>query len=203
MTSRQPSPAPASGDERILTARLKLQPVVEGDAEALAEVFSDQRMYRFTGGQPGTREDLRAAFARIQAGRANDRGGTAQRNWTVRRRADGQAVRMLQAVLSNGGRSAEIAWAVGVPWQGQGIASEAAQAVVAWLEARGVRTVTAHINPDHHASTGVAARVGLQPTGEFREQRGSARSCGAKDQCRHHRRRQLCESGPRASCRMT
>jgi RimJ/RimL family protein N-acetyltransferase len=172
MTSRQPSPAPASGDERILTARLELQPVVEGDAEALAEVFSDQRMYRFTGGQPGTREDLRAAFARIQAGRANDRGGTAQRNWTVRRRADGQAVGMLQAVLSNGGRSAEIAWAVGVPWQGQGIASEAAQAVVAWLEARGVRTVTAHINPDHHASTGVAARVGLQPTGEFREQRG-------------------------------
>jgi RimJ/RimL family protein N-acetyltransferase len=172
MTSRQPSPAPASADERILTARLELQPVVEGDAEALAEVFFDERMYRFTGGQPGTLEDLRASFVRIEAGRANDRDGTAQRNWTVRRRADGQAVGMLQAVFADGGRSAEIAWAVGVSWQGQGIASEAAQAVVAWLSARGVQIITAHINPDHHASIGVAARVGLQPTREFRDHRG-------------------------------
>ena len=31
-------------------------------------------------------------------------------------------------VLGDGGRSAELAWAVGVSWQGQGIASEAAQA---------------------------------------------------------------------------
>jgi RimJ/RimL family protein N-acetyltransferase len=79
---------------------------------------------------------------------------------------------MLQAVVPDGGRSAEIAWAVGVPWQGQGIASEAAHAVVAWLEAHGVHTITAHINPDHHASVGVAARAGLHPTGEMREQRG-------------------------------
>src|SRR6266540_211891 len=83
MTSRQPSPAPASADEPILTARLALRPVVEGDAQALAEVFSDERMYRFTGGQPGTLESLQASFARIQAGRTNDRDGTAQRNWTV------------------------------------------------------------------------------------------------------------------------
>jgi RimJ/RimL family protein N-acetyltransferase len=172
MTSRRPSPIPAGADERILTSRLELQPVVEGDAQALAEVFLDERMYRFTGGQPGTLDDLRTTFARVQADRANDRDGTAQRNWTVRRRADGQAAGMLQAVLGDGGRSAEIAWAVGVPWQGQGIASEAAQAVVAWLEARGVYTITAHINPDHQASIGVAARAGLQPTEEFREHRG-------------------------------
>ena len=105
--------------------------MVAADAEALAQVFLDQRMYRFTGGQPGTLEDLRAAFARIEAQRANDRGGTAQCNWTARRRADGQAVGMPQAVVPDGGRSAELAWAVGVPWQGQGIASEAAHAVVA------------------------------------------------------------------------
>jgi hypothetical protein len=67
-------------------------------------------MYRFTGGQPGMLDDLRAAFGRIQADRANDRGGTAQRNWTVRRRVDGQAVGMLQAVVADGGRGAEIAW---------------------------------------------------------------------------------------------
>jgi hypothetical protein len=76
---------------------------------------------------------------------------------------------MLQAVVADGGRSAEIAWAVGVPWQGQGIAFEAAQAVVAWLEARGVQTITAHSNPDHGASIAVATRVGLQGLGKVRE----------------------------------
>jgi RimJ/RimL family protein N-acetyltransferase len=97
---------------------------------------------------------------------------------TSLQRLDGPASRrraaagMLQAVFADDGRSAELAWAVGVTWQGQGIASEAAQAVVAWLVARGVQTVTASINPDHHASVGVAARVDLQPTGEFRDRRG-------------------------------
>lgn len=171
ISHHQPS-TPAGADERLLTDRLELLPVTAADAEELAEVFVDERMYRFTGGHPDTLEERRATYARIEAGHANDQDATAQRNWTVRRRADGQAVGMLQAVFADGGRSVEIAWAVGVPWQGQGIASEAAQAVVAWLEARGVQTITAHINPDHHASIAVARRAGLHPTGEFRDHRG-------------------------------
>jgi protein-L-isoaspartate O-methyltransferase len=79
---------------------------------------------------------------------------------------------MLQAAFSDQGRAAEIAWAVGVAWQGQGIASEAARAVVGWLERRGVATITAHIHPDHHASATVATRAGLRPTGEYRDHEG-------------------------------
>ena len=52
MTSRRPPPIPAGADAPILTGRLLLQPVVEGDAEVLAELFLDERMYRFTDGQP-------------------------------------------------------------------------------------------------------------------------------------------------------
>jgi RimJ/RimL family protein N-acetyltransferase len=180
-----------------------LQPVVEADAEALAGVFLDERMYRFTGGQPGTLDDLRAAFGRIEAQRTNARDGTAQRNWTVRRRADGQAVGMLQAVVADCGRGAEIAWAVGVPWQGQGIASEAAHAVVAWLEAHGVRTITAHINPGHHASVGVATQVGLHPTGEVREQRGIGEQMWRRGPMSTPPSGQPTESGPRAPHRTT
>jgi RimJ/RimL family protein N-acetyltransferase len=51
-------------------------------------------------------------------------------------------------------------------WQGHGIASEAARAVVGWLERRGVAIITAHIHPDHHAAAAVATRAGLRPTGE-------------------------------------
>jgi RimJ/RimL family protein N-acetyltransferase len=203
VTSPRPSPVPAGADERILTARLELQPVVEADAEALAGVLLDERMYRFTGGQPGTLDDLRAAFGRIEAQRTNARDGTAQRNWTVRRRADGQAVGMLQAVVADSGRGAEIAWAVGVPWQGQGIASEAAHAVVAWLEAHGVHTITAHINPDHHASVGVATQVGLHPTGEVHEQRGIGEQLWRRGPMSTPPSGQPTESGPRAPHRTT
>ena len=159
--------APTS--ERILTPRLELVPVVADDAAELAEVFGDERLYVFLASNPTTAEKLRASFARLAAARLADREGTAQRNWTVRRRGDGRAVGMLQAAFSDHGRGAEIAWAVGVPWQGQGIASEAAQAVVGWLERHGVATITAHIHPDHHASAKVATRAGLRPTGEYRE----------------------------------
>jgi RimJ/RimL family protein N-acetyltransferase len=160
-------------DERILTPRLELAPVVADDAAELVEVFGDERLYVFLASRPTTAETLRASFARLAAARLADREGTAaQRNWTVRRRDDGRAVGMLQAAFSESGRAAEIAWAVGVPWQGRGIASEAAQAVVGWLERHGVATITAHIHPDHHASAKVATRAGLRPTGEYRDHEG-------------------------------
>jgi RimJ/RimL family protein N-acetyltransferase len=71
-------------------------------------------------------------------------------------------------VFGDGGRAAEIAWLVGVPWQGQGLASEAATAVVTWLAARGVAQVTAWIRPDHPASESVAKHAGLAVTDETR-----------------------------------
>jgi RimJ/RimL family protein N-acetyltransferase len=163
---------PAPTEERLLTPRLELAPVVADHAEELTEVFADERLYVFLGSHPITTEELRAQFDRLAAARLADQEGTAQRNWTVRRRADGRAVGMVQAAFSDQGRAAEIAWAVGVAWQGQGIASEAALAVVGWLERRGVATITAHIHPDHHASAKVATRAGLRPTGEYRDHEG-------------------------------
>jgi RimJ/RimL family protein N-acetyltransferase len=163
---------PATADEPLLTLRLELVPVIADDAEELTEVFDDERLYVFLGSHPTTTEQLRDQFARLAAARLVDQEGTAQRNWTVRRRGDGRAVGMVQAAFSDQDRSAELAWAVGVPWQGQGIASEAARAVVGWLERRGVVTITAHIHPDHHASARVATRAGLGPTGEYRWHEG-------------------------------
>jgi RimJ/RimL family protein N-acetyltransferase len=135
---------PATADEPLLTVRLELVPVIAEHAEELTEVFGDERLYAFLASQPTTTEELRDQLARLAADRLADKKGTAQRNWT------GAAA--LQAAFSDQGRAAEIAWAVGVAWQGQGIASEAARAVVGWLERRGVATITAHIHPDHHAS---------------------------------------------------
>jgi len=76
---------------------------------------------------------------------------------------------MLQAIFASGGQAAEIAWVVGVAWQGQELATEATRAVVAWLDAHGVRTITAWIRPDHQASTAVALRAGLRSTSQYRD----------------------------------
>jgi RimJ/RimL family protein N-acetyltransferase len=59
-----------------------------------------------------------------------------------------------------------VAWEVGVPWQGRGIASEAARAVVSWLVANDVPLIRAFVHADHASSQRVAARAGLQPTDE-------------------------------------
>ena len=53
---------------------------------------------------------------------------------------------------------------VGTPWQRRGIATEAAQGLIAWLTRQPVHTVIAHIHPDHHASAAVATAAGLTPT---------------------------------------
>ena len=55
---------------------------------------------------------------------------------------------------------------MGLNWQRQGFAAEAARALIAWLDARGVTVIQAHIHPDHAASAAVARRAGLVPTGQ-------------------------------------
>jgi RimJ/RimL family protein N-acetyltransferase len=132
----------------------------------------------------------RVSLGRLARDRAAD--PDAQLNWVVRRLADGQVVGMLQAVFGGGGRRAELAWLVGVPWQGQGLAAEAAVAVVAWLESQGVEEVTAWIRPDHHASEAVAAHAGLAVTGE-------TRTTDRHEQIERRWRRRLRPRGPSTS----
>ncbi len=77
---------------------------------------------------------------------------------------DDPAIGVVQATVTDAGRAADVAWILGVAWQGRGYATEAAIAMVDWLVTHGARTVTAHIHPDHEASAGVARRLGLAPT---------------------------------------
>jgi RimJ/RimL family protein N-acetyltransferase len=77
-------------------------------------------------------------------------------------RAEGRLTGTVQATIAN--RSAEIAWVVGTPWQGRGIAGEATRALVDWLATQRLHAVFAHIHPDHHASAAVATSAGLTPS---------------------------------------
>ena len=152
--------------EIIVTERLRLTPLVVGDADELIAVYDDTRMYEFTGGRPPSLDQLRERYRRLVVGRSAD-GSQQWLNWVVRLVAGEVSVGVMQATVVDAGSAADVAWEVGVPWQGRGIASEAASAVVDWLIGQGVRTIRAYVHPEHDASSHVAARAGLSPTADL------------------------------------
>jgi RimJ/RimL family protein N-acetyltransferase len=151
--------------DQMRSARLSLTPLAVADADEMVGVLSGAALYTFTGGSPPGLGELRARYARLATGRSPD-GREEWRNWILRREPDRAAVGYVQATIVDGGTRAEIAWVLGLSWQRQGFAAEAVRALVAWLDARGVTVIQAHIHPDHTASAAVARRAGLVHTGQ-------------------------------------
>jgi RimJ/RimL family protein N-acetyltransferase len=151
--------------DRLESDRLVLEPLRVEHADELAPVLDDPALHEFTGGRPATPDELRRRFER-QVKRRSPDGRDEWLNWTVRERATGQAVGIAQATVTTDqtGPKASLAWVIATPYQGQGLAKEATGLVAAWLRARGVARLGAHIHPDHHASMAVARSLGLIPT---------------------------------------
>jgi RimJ/RimL family protein N-acetyltransferase len=125
-------------------------------------VLADPRLYAVIGGAPPTLTELEERYSRWARG--SPRPAEEWHNWVVRLRADGAAIGHVQATVTDGGRTTDIAWLIGTAWQGRGYAGEATRALVAWLEASGAATITAHIEAGHDASGRVAAAAGLVPS---------------------------------------
>src|SRR5262245_65415124 len=123
-------------DEEIRSARLRLVPLVVTDAEEMAGVLSAEALYTFTGGEPPGLDELRARYAGQAAGRSPD-GSEEWRNWILRLEPGGEASGYVQATITGEGRRAEIAWVVGVDWEGRGSATEARRARGTCLARRG------------------------------------------------------------------
>lgn len=152
--------------EIIRTRRLDLRPLRVEDAEEMAAVLSDPALHTFIGGTPAGPQDLRSRYRRWTAGSPDP--AVTWLNWVVLLRAEDRLTGTVQATIAaaDGGPVAEVAWVVGTPWQGRGIATEAARGLVGWLGLGPVRRIVAHVHPGHHASAAVAAAAGLEPTGE-------------------------------------
>ena len=158
--------APAIAAAIITTERLVLVPLEPEDADELCDLLYDGRLHEFIGGRPQSRLELHDRFVLLAAG--SPREGEKWMNWVVRRRFDSQAVGTLQATVRivDGRTVARLGWMIGVEWQNQGYASEAAVALVKWVRRQGVDDIGANIHPDHEASATVAARAGLHQTEE-------------------------------------
>lgn len=147
--------------EPISTSRLVLTPLDVADAVEMVGVLSDPALYAFTGGDPPTLAQLEELYRLQTAG--TPLGDETWHNWILR--LDGTAIGYVQATVK--GENADLAWVVGIPWQGSGYATEASEAVTDWLADRGTIRFSAHIHPDHSASQAIATKLGLEPTGEF------------------------------------
>ncbi|MEU9458689.1 MULTISPECIES: GNAT family N-acetyltransferase [unclassified Streptomyces] len=174
--------------EPFATARLDALPLRVAYAHEMAAVLGDPALHTYTGGAPETADELRARYGRQTAGSPDP--GTRWWNWVLRVRDEGGLAGYVQATVDVPGAAAEIAWVVGTRWQGRGYAKEAAEGLVTHLLAGAgagagtgtgvVRTVLAHIHPDHDASAAVAGAAGLEPTerwcdGERRWERGAGK----------------------------
>ncbi|MGA7096554.1 MAG: GNAT family N-acetyltransferase [Acidimicrobiia bacterium] len=145
--------------ELLRTPRLTLTPLTATDAVQMVEVLSNPSLYEFIGGEPPTLSSLAELYAFQTAG--SPREDEIWHNWVMR--LEDSAIGYVQAtVIAN---EAEMAWVVGIPWQGRGYATEAARSMMDWLALRGATQFTAHIHPDHSASQAVARSVGHEATG--------------------------------------
>lgn len=155
----------------IHTGRLTLLPLAVEHAEEMAAVLADPDLHTFIGGAPATAQELRSRYERLVAGSPDP--AVSWCNWVVQLCDAACLAGTVQATVTadvdGHAGVAEIAWMVGTDWQRRGIATEAAQGLVAWLRTQGARTVIAHIHPDHTASAAVATAAGLQPTGPWHD----------------------------------
>ncbi|MEP7024114.1 MAG: GNAT family N-acetyltransferase [Actinomycetota bacterium] len=149
----------------ISTSRLDLLPLQVKHAQEMAIVLADPQLHAFIGGAPLSPEALRSRYQDLVGGSGD--AAVSWCNWVILLRGEGCLTGTVQATItpaSAAGGEAEIAWVVGTPWQGQGIATEAARGLVGWLGQLSIGTVTACIHPDHGASAAVASAAGLTPT---------------------------------------
>jgi RimJ/RimL family protein N-acetyltransferase len=166
MRSRSDWPAA----EAIQTQRLVLEPVRVEHAPEMVASLRDPGLYTYTGGRAPDLKELRARYGRQSVGHSPD-GTQGWLNWIIRDRSQRTAVGAVQATLHREptGLSAELAWVIGVAYQGWGYATEAARGMRQWLGASGVERFTAYIHPDHQASAAVARHLGLTATADVRD----------------------------------
>ncbi|HEY7004403.1 MAG TPA: GNAT family N-acetyltransferase [Gaiellaceae bacterium] len=156
----------------ITTERLVLVPLTAEDADELCGVLDDARLHEFTGDRLSSVTELRDRFVLLAAG--SPRQGEDWLNWVVRRRLDSQALGTVQVTARavDSQTVTRLGWMIGLDWQNQGFASEAAAALVEWVRRQGVDEIGAHIYPGHRASEIVAERAGFRQTeGEFEGER--------------------------------
>lgn len=147
-----------SGLPHIHTERLLLRPFEVGDLEASQAYRNDREFARFLPHipQPFTREDAEA-FVAVNMSEPWDRSPTFAVVFK------GMLIGTVNLEIDPTDRSAMIGYAIGRAWWGQGLAFEAAQAVVNWaFDAFQLTRIWALTDVDNVRSQRVLEKLGMQ-----------------------------------------
>jgi RimJ/RimL family protein N-acetyltransferase len=157
---------PMAADTVVDTERLVLRRWSDDDAEAFAAINADRDVMRFIGaGRPLGRTQSDELLRRFES-EWDERGFGL---WAVEERADGARPPLvgfcgltvpmfLPEVLP----AVEIGWRLAPQAWGRGIATEAAQAALAFgFEALGMREIISIVHPGNHRSLRVCAKLGM------------------------------------------
>ncbi|MGW0005435.1 GNAT family N-acetyltransferase [Nocardia grenadensis] len=141
------------------TARLALRPFELQDSEELHEIFSDPQTHTIGDGPFTSLEQTRDWIDRRIEARL--RSGLVW--YAVRDRATGLLLGNCGVFTGRTGPDdPEIGYEIRQSWQGQGLAGEAARAVLDEALSSGIPRIWATIRPHNTASQRVATRIGLQ-----------------------------------------
>ncbi len=147
----------------VATQRLMLEPLGAGHAERLFSLLSDPALYTFLPGDPPVSvEALHERYERLEWRRSPD-GKELWLNWAARQES-GTYVGLVEATV-RADASAQIAYFVFHPFQRQGFAAEAVEAVVMHLKNDiGVETARALLDTRNEASWRLLERLGFKRT---------------------------------------
>lgn len=152
----------------LVTPRLHLRCPVEADASAIIAIAGDWDVARRLGRipHPYTQADFRFFIERVVQ---------SEPTWAIVVKESAELVGVIGLVPHGESRSAELGYYVGQPYWGQGLATEAAEAIVRMaLEVNGYAKLTSAYHADNPASGRVLAKLGFKPVGR------SSRPCLAE-----------------------
>ncbi len=145
--------------EELVTERLYLRPPVGADAEAVVAICGDWEVARRLGRVPDPygHSDFRFFLEQVVV---------MEPTWAICLRETNELVGVIGLTPHPDGQSAELGYYIGRPHWGQGLATEAAQAIVRLgTEDIGYPRLTSGYHADNPASGRVLAKLGFKPVG--------------------------------------
>jgi len=154
--------------DQLETARLVLEPLLPEHADKLYPSLREPDLYEFLDDEPPvTASVLEERYRRWSKGRSAD-GREIWLNWAARVRGTDEYVGWFQSTVV--GDEAQIAYLVFVPYQRQGYAREASEAVIHHLTADlHVKVIRATADAKNAASIALAKSLGLRETGSVED----------------------------------
>lgn len=153
------------------SARLSFEPMGPAHRPALLEVYGDLAAMRWVGDGTAITVEECDQWLEVTARNLATRG---YGMLALRSRATNEVLGFAGLVHPGGQEEPELKYALGRGWWGQGLATEAGAALLAWgRESLGMDRIQATVAEEHAVSRRVLAKLGMAPCGREVEEDGS------------------------------